>query len=374
MHKKMLVMLGVVTLLLAGAVIVSMADFEMNFTLGDGTDRDVCIDFDLASGLENFCWIDSDGPLRPDQGFRLSKRLLFDARAADWDNDFYLKVTRWPAGFLIYYQSYDKVTDLSQTYASAVIHRDRFTKKYELVVGSAGKRMVYTTTNTGLTLHLCEGVQCAIDGQFNALGVGFSSGGIIQKGIELRSDGTTSPYYLEAQASLGGGDRQFRIAPGAASGSAELQWFPKAGATPSHTLHKASGQPELFFHHGIDDTTEYVVGLEGMGFWYCGDKGNIVASSSQTQAGGTALTHECNFIDTVVTNGDSVTLAMTITSPRAFLVCNGDFAQSMALFPQVGSELLGQGVNNSVTVAPGECVKGIKGDPGTGWQGWFFWI
>jgi len=364
MHKKIRIAVWVVFLLLAGAFLASMADFDMDFTLGDGTARDVCTTYDLDVD-QQFCWIETE------DGFRPSYRLIFDSRLASWPaDDFYMRVMNFRVfGGMGFGLKFDNVTQQSTVYAAGFT-KLQFSQGWELRQGQFQKRVIWGDT-TGFSFSLAENMQALVDGQFNALGNGFGTGGIIQKGIEVRTDGTTQPYFFEAQRSLGGGDRQFRIAPRPDFGSAELQWFPTGGSFPSYSLYKDSGDNILAFHSGNSETSEFYVGLQGYGLFIPSFHKDVTASATQTQAGGTKLNKQYSLILTAVTNGDAVTIDFTKVLAVKFMICNGDSAQSIQVFPKSGTAFFGTGTDNPLTLLTGECLHGIDGHlPSAQWHWW----
>lgn len=95
----------------------------------------------------------------------------------------------------------------------------------------------------------------------------------------------------------------------------------------------------------------------------------LVASVTQTQAGGLVLTSSYNEVATVATTGDALTLQgpptlASVTAKHIVVVNNG--ANDLQLFPALGDDL-GAGVNASITVVAGDiCI--LLGRDGTNWD------
>ncbi len=76
----------------------------------------------------------------------------------------------------------------------------------------------------------------------------------------------------------------------------------------------------------------------------------ITAGTTQSQAGGTALTAEINEVSTVGTALDAVTLITAVAGKRQLVINNG--ALVLQIFPAVSDDL-GAGANNSTNLSPG---------------------
>ena len=74
----------------------------------------------------------------------------------------------------------------------------------------------------------------------------------------------------------------------------------------------------------------------------------VTAGTTQTQAGGTALTAEVNEVSTVANDMDAVTLPTAVAGKRCLVINNG--AKRLQIFPFLGDDL-GEGVNNSSSLS-----------------------
>ncbi|MEK0325358.1 MAG: hypothetical protein QQN63_06600, partial [Nitrosopumilus sp.] len=74
----------------------------------------------------------------------------------------------------------------------------------------------------------------------------------------------------------------------------------------------------------------------------------ITAGTTQTQAGGTALTAEINEVSTVANDMDAVTLPTAVAGKRCLVINNS--AKRLQIFPFLGDDL-GEGTNNSASLS-----------------------
>lgn len=80
----------------------------------------------------------------------------------------------------------------------------------------------------------------------------------------------------------------------------------------------------------------------------------ITASSTQTQAAGTALTASNNVVTTVTTSGDAVTLPNAMIGDSVDILNLG--ANACTVFPPVGSRINQLSTNTGFTLAPNTAV------------------
>ena len=95
----------------------------------------------------------------------------------------------------------------------------------------------------------------------------------------------------------------------------------------------------------------------------------LTASVTQTQAGGLVLRSSYNEVSTVATSGDALTLQGPPNFPgtgiHTVVINNG--ANDLQLFPALGDDIGGTGVNASVTVEAGAVIV-LLGRDGTNWD------
>lgn len=89
----------------------------------------------------------------------------------------------------------------------------------------------------------------------------------------------------------------------------------------------------------------------------------ITASTTQTQAGGTALTSDFNIIDTVANDDDAVTMPLATAGATVRIVNDG--ANRLQIFPGVGDDV-GNGVDASIAICSTAVATFIARD-GTTW-------
>jgi hypothetical protein len=79
----------------------------------------------------------------------------------------------------------------------------------------------------------------------------------------------------------------------------------------------------------------------------------VVASTTQTQAGGTALVSTINEVSVCTNANDTVTLPTSVAGMQCIIINNG--AQTLRIYPFLGDNL-GAGVDTFTTLASGSNV------------------
>lgn len=91
----------------------------------------------------------------------------------------------------------------------------------------------------------------------------------------------------------------------------------------------------------------------------------ITAGTTQTQAGGTVLISHANFVDTVGTTGDAVTLPIASVAQRLEVFNRG--VNDLECFPEVGDNINNAAVNVSTTITANNS-RVFTSDGVTNWQ------
>jgi hypothetical protein len=172
--------------------------------------------------------------------------------------------------------------------------------------------------------------------------------------------GLSANSTLIAQVVGSPGADQFVVAPGAVQNNVSA--------------------PDLGFGDGdtgvmetVDDTIALVTGAvlavryarSGSGITQVNASATgLVASVTQTQAGGLALLSSYNEIATVANSGDALTAFPVLEGSRLIVINNG--ANDLQLFPDVGDDF-GAGVDTAITIAAGE-IGIFLGQSSTVWD------
>ena len=107
-----------------------------------------------------------------------------------------------------------------------------------------------------------------------------------------------------------------------------------------------------------------LVNLILTGMFYQSVEPGIVAGTTQTQAGATALTKMLNIVGTCANDNDGVKLMSAATGAMQKIVNRG--AKNLKIWPFLGDDI-GAGVNNGFAIAPGAKIM-FDAEDATTWS------
>ncbi len=159
--------------------------------------------------------------------------------------------------------------------------------------------------------------------------------------------GLSARATLIAQAVGAIGSNQFVVAPGAIQNN---QSAPDLGFGDGNTGFLQTAEDVLATVVGGTQAIRFEE-MSGQAVQINNNQTGLVASVTQTQAGGLALINSYNEVTTVANAGDALTAFSVLEGSRLVIINNG--VNDLQLFPDVGDDF-GAGVDTAITIALGD--------------------